>query len=452
MPPMKSNRLSVVAVVVLPLLGSMCSLGQWWTAPESGATVDKPAQRDGTYKPPQGNYSTVFQIKRALGARLDEHQLQNSFETVLSDDFGGWKSIEFMRIGESELPIPADPETRKPYLDHDLKALIERRIAPVVPHAKILHQEYLQKDTPVLFAVLDLKGGSNMMINGKPDDAIRGVYIVIQGAYSYVIATQYSTGVAPVYKKMSKKDITTELNRDLTEFYDGIAFQTDLQVGSNIVAPTTTPAPALNPLEFVPQMKIPDGLFFPNKGSKTFDEAGKALGTKGDWVVYQDVMRSILPVPKGWTTVENGEATYIGFSPKGDPQENPIIVVMVTIIGNEGDSAACGALIDQVVKFVKSTDGGSVLKRDMVDKDRGYVFSRITIPPGSSEAGTHRLFVQAFARNADSSEGGFFHSIRALTDEKDWDTYYPIFRAMLSNWHGHDGAFIGVNLPDSLGK
>ena len=74
-------------------------------SPTSNATTKPitPTPSDGKYKPPQGNYAYDFSLAKGMGTRLDEHYLPGSFETVQSDAFGSWKSIEFMRIGDKSL-------------------------------------------------------------------------------------------------------------------------------------------------------------------------------------------------------------------------------------------------------------------------------------------------------------------------------------------------------------
>lgn len=402
-----------------------------------------PIPNDGKYRPPQGNYAWDYSSIEAFKPRWDEYYLPSSFETVLSDDFGTWYSIEFIRIAEDSLPIPEDPEARKKYLDQDLKSLIERRITPEILTGKIIHQEYLQKDTTIQFAVLDLPGGSNMTINGKPDHAIRGVYIVIQGAYSYVISTQISTGVYTVSKNMTQEQIIQKLKQDVERLYSGINFQTDLEVGKNFVPPTITPVP--DPMDFVPDMKVPEGLFFPDQGSNNFE--GFAVLTKGDWILYRAGLESLIPVPKGWTTVETGQASYILFSPTGDPKENPAIQIKLGYYGYDDDSTTSEQPITETLDSIKADPNFTLITKEVINSDKGYIFVKAV-----NDSGQTRYVLQVFSKYARNPSGKFFHVITAFTDEKDWEQYYPILQAMLNNWHAYDGVSIAVPLPDVLIK
>lgn len=378
---------------------------------------------------------------------MDEYYWPWGFETVQSDDFGGWKSIEFMRISDESLPIPADSESRKKYLDYDLNALMERRITPEIPKGKIIHQEYLQKDTAILFAVLDLPGGSNMLINGKRDNAIRGVYIVIQGAYSYVISTQISEGGWYTSIGETQEEQIQQLKQELASFYDGIEFETDPDVGRNFVPPPPTPAP--NPIDWIPDMKIPYGLFFPDKGSDNFDPIVVKTGiTKGDWILYMDTMQSILPVPKGWTTDETGKETYILFIPTGDPYQEFVIRIRLSFALYEDDLTTCekpieeflGAFTDQGIEF-------SLIKKEIIDADRGYVFLKV-----KTDSGTNRYLLEVLSKNAKNRGDRFFFVFSVFTDEEDWGQYYPIIVAMVKNWYTYDGFYLGVQLPDTFVK
>lgn len=48
------------------------------------------------------------------------------------------------------------------------------------------------------------------------------------------------------------------------------------------------------------------------------------------------------------------------------------------------------------------------------------------------------------------SPNGCFQYLNARTQEKDWDTFYPIIRAMVENWYDLSNNFLGIALPDSL--
>jgi hypothetical protein len=416
------------------------------TTPETNGPIT-PTPSDGKYRPPQGNYACDFSLEGGIGDRLDEYYWPSSFETVQSDDFGGWKSIEFMRISDEFLPIPEDSEELKKYLDYDLNALMERRIIPEIPNGEIIHQKYLEIDTTILFAVLDLPGGSNMLINGERGDAIRGVYIVIQGAYSYVISTQITTGMFGAPESKTQEEYIQQLNQELNNFYFGIEFEKDLDVGRDFVPPPPPPAP--NPADWIPDMKIPEGLFFPDKGSENFDPiVSGALMTKGDWILYKDSMYSILPVPKGWTTMETGQETYILFIPTSDPEGELGLRVRLCFEFYEDDSTTSEATIDKFLgAFTDQQIEFSLIKKEIIDADRGYVFLKV-----KTDWGTNRYLLEVLSRNARNLGDKFFYAFSVFTDEKVWDQYYPIIVEMVKNWHADDGVSIGIQLPDKLVK
>lgn len=416
------------------------------STPSPTATLTPTPTNDGKYRPPQGIYACDFSSKKGVGSRMDEHYLSDSFETVLSSDFGDWYSIEFMRIGDKNLPIPENAEDRKKYLDFDLNALMERRIKSEVPKGKIIEQDYIQKDTPILLAILDLPGGSNMLVNGKRASATRAVYIVIHGAYSYAISTQFTKGIG--FDGKTQKDIVQQLKQELENFYETCTFQDDLNAGKNFIAPTVTPVP--DPNDFVPDMKIPEGLFFPNKGAKNFEPSygnGNVLLTKGDWILFKAGLESILPVPKGWTTVETGQATYILFSPTGDPKQNPTIQIKLGYQGYDDDSTTSEKPIGDSIASIEQNPNFTLIKKEIIDKDKGYIFLKVI-----TDAGTTRYVLQVVSKYANNPSGKFFHVSTISVNEADWDQYYPIIQAMFNNWHAYDGVSIAVPLPDSLTK
>jgi hypothetical protein len=408
-------------------------------------STSTPIPNDGKYRPPQANYACDFSDKTTQGAasrfRVNEYYLPESYETVLSNDFGDWYSIEFLRISDEFLPLPEDVEQRKEYLDSDLNAFMERRIGPDIPDGEIVEQEYLQKDPPVLLAILELPGGSNMTANGTSMDATRAVYIVSHGGYGYVISTQFTDIFST---KQTREEIIEQLKANLDEFYESCAFVNDPEVGRYFVQPTITPIP--DPMDFIPDMKIQEGSFFPEKGSENLDPlSGGEILTKGDWILYRSTMESVLPVPKGWTTIETGQQTYILFSPTGDPRENPVLQITLNIYGYEDDSITSEKPIADSLASIEQSPNFTLVKKEIMDEDKGYIFLKVI-----TDAGTTRYVLQVVSKYANNPSGKFFHVATVFANEEDWDQYYPIIQAMLGNWHAYDGASIAIPLPETL--
>lgn len=226
---------------------------------------------------------------------------------------------------------------------------------------------------------------------------------------------------------------------------------TPVKIG--IVKPTAVPTP-LPPAtsivgsayaSLIPDLEVPDGLFFPDKGDSNFDPtAGRALYVQGDWIVYANLMESILPVPGGWKTVETGQDTYILYSPVED-WEQPAIRVRLSIYAYEDDATTSAVPVAEFVNQVKEAPTYTLLKQEILDDNTGYVFGAM-----STESGKQRYLLQVFSKYADNPSGKFFHVYSVFTDQADWETYYPLIQAMLANWHALDNTPIAVSLPDTL--
>src|SRR5258706_9475850 len=159
---MSKKRFFAGLVIAISFLLPGCSPIQ---GPSTAIPVNTLAStpKDGKYRPPQGVYACDFSAGQGIQSRVNEYYSASSFETVQSDDFGYWMSVLFRRIDDQYLPVPEDPEARKQALSSALSGYMEHRIKPEVPEGKIIEQEYLEKDSLILLAILDLPGGSNML-------------------------------------------------------------------------------------------------------------------------------------------------------------------------------------------------------------------------------------------------------------------------------------------------
>ena len=208
-----------------------------------------------------------------------------------------------------------------------------------------------------------------------------------------------------------------------------------------------TPTPVVNSAyaSVIPNLDIPDGLFFPDKGDSNFDPtAGRAMYAKGNWIVYANTMESILPVPRGWKTIETGQNTYILYSPTED-WERTTIRIRLSVYGYTDDATTSRVPVTEFVKQSRTVPAYSLLKQQILDDNTGYVFGVSTMASGKK-----RYLLQVFSKYAHNPSGKFFHVYSVFTYQADWAAYYPLIRAMLAHWHALDNTPIPVALPDTL--
>jgi len=406
------------------------------TASLSPTSLLSPTPDDDKYRPPHGNYACdLSTIEIGSGRKLREYFSESGFETVLSDDFGTWYSIEFFRISEDELPIPKEFEERQKYLDFDLNYLMEYRIKPNVPQAKIIDQEYIQNESPILFAVLDLPGGSNIYSNNIPKDATRAVYIVIHGAYSYVFSTQYTHFS---FKDDTQDKIIQDLKQDLENLYEKCEFETDLEVGKAYIPPTITPIPELT--DFIPDMNIPDGLFAPEDGSKNLGEFIQEVAAQDDWILIQTFPAySLLPLPAGWTAF-GGDYTVIKFSPD-DNLDDPPIFILMDGSGYIGDSRTSDEVLAEIESELATIPSVEVFEKKIVDDSKGYIFLSLIMDDGKER---YLLLLVS------EDEQGFYHRSFIYVYPEDWSNYYKITKAMFENWVDLSSRSLGMSLPEEF--
>ena len=200
-----------------------------------------------------------------------------------------------------------------------------------------------------------------------------------------------------------------------------------------ILVATPTPVVGSAYASVIPNLDIPDSLFFPDKGDSNFDPtAGRAMYAKGDWIVYANTMESILPVPRGWKTVETGQNTYILYSPTED-WEQPAIRIRLSVYGYEDDATTSAVPVTEFIKQSRKVPTYSLLKQQILDDNTGYVFGGSTMASNKK-----RYLLQVFSKYAHNPSGKFFHIYSVFTDQADWAAYYPLIRAMLAHWRALD--------------
>jgi tetratricopeptide (TPR) repeat protein len=193
----------------------------------------------------------------------------------------------------------------------------------------------------------------------------------------------------------------------------------------------------------IPDMKIKDDLFSRDAGASNFSDDSPILYSKGDWFLVQSAWtRSMLPIPSGWTTIESG-STYILFSPDGNVEDLSMGSIRIILGGEgyEGDTKTSEEAITELEESVSGDPDLEILKKEIVDTEKAYVFFRIQM-----ETGRKGYLLIVYSRDP----LGWFHTFLAITHEEDWDDYYPIIQAMVEYWYGLYDNPLGVALPDTL--
>lgn len=194
-------------------------------------------------------------------------------------------------------------------------------------------------------------------------------------------------------------------------------------------------------LERLPSLAIADGLFRQEKGSENFNQMSRPIYANNYWLLTVNATESILPIPHGWTTVEDGKDTYILFGNEDDI-DNPEIRIRVSVNGYIEDFMNSEDALAEYEADLAERDGITILKREILDNDKSYI-----VLSTETEEGEMRYLIQAFSRN---SARQWFYTFSVFTAQDKWPDYYPLIQAMLARWAALDNTPIGINLPDNV--
>jgi hypothetical protein len=212
---------------------------------------------------------------------------------------------------------------------------------------------------------------------------------------------------------------------------------------SAVPAAAYEPPPLSSELSgLIPDVDIPDELKLPEVGTENFYRFARILGQEDDWFLT-NTFDSIYPIPAGWTITGSGEEDSILLFSKGGTAsgEEPEIVIRVGAFWGEYQTSE--EPLSEVLDAIGQDPSLSLVKQEVVDSKRAYVFYEIEPESGNNE---HALIV--FSQSPRDLE---FRSILVFVDVQNWDNYYPIVRAIVENWAwSWDNSTLGITLPETL--
>lgn len=153
------------------------------------------------------------------------------------------------------------------------------------------------------------------------------------------------------------------------------------------------------------------------------------------------IVGSIVPVPAGWHTVDTGKETYILFSQTGN-LESPDVRVRLSVNGYMDDFMTSADALAEFEKSLTTIPQVTILKQIVVDNDKSYIFLLM-----ETETGQKRHLLQVFSRDRAHK---WFYTFSVFTAQPDWESYYPLLRAMVERWANPANNPLGLTLPETL--
>ncbi|MDA0770583.1 MAG: hypothetical protein BZY79_03470 [SAR202 cluster bacterium Casp-Chloro-G4] len=199
-------------------------------------------------------------------------------------------------------------------------------------------------------------------------------------------------------------------------------------------------------LTLLPDLAIPKDLFIEEDGDDNIYEFGQVLDTKDDWVLVA-VFDSIFPVPQGWLIWGTGKEDAILLFSRGGIVINefmfepkPEIVITIGIWAGDYQTAEEGVF--ELQELANGQPEFSTIGYEVIDDKAAYIFLQVQL-----ENGNIRYILYYISQFPDGS----FRAIKALADGEDWDSYYPVTRAIIEGWaSAAEGKYLGASLPESL--
>lgn len=197
-----------------------------------------------------------------------------------------------------------------------------------------------------------------------------------------------------------------------------------------------TPTP--EDLAKIPDFDVDDRHFSPADGSSNFDEVTWILTEKDDWYLLRNFSESVVPIPRGWTSISTASGAHYQFRSEVESKD-PSIDVTVDRDCSEAETAEQYLL--EFEEAVNSESTVEILKTEVLDAQKGFQFLSVGSEPGS------RFYAVLIASKP--ADGCFFF-LTSRASHEDWPEYYPLIRVIALHWFDLKGNLLGFALPEAL--
>lgn len=186
-----------------------------------------PAQAQ-IYTSPLDNFSVT--IPKGVGQRVQDQNDNDGGIVAFHDDFGGYRSIFYLRLSPPSLDLQKDPIAHRENLEKFFNEYAMTWLfKPASPTVSVLHSEYTKiGEEGAYFAIISLPEGSTMfdVKANKRHNTKRGMLVFTRGGFIYMIGSGENPSVLELgsTEKPLEKIMETERTR-LTSFVSTIDFK-----------------------------------------------------------------------------------------------------------------------------------------------------------------------------------------------------------------------------------
>ncbi len=180
------------------------------------------------YTSPLDNFSVP--VPKGIGQRVQPQNDNDGGIVAFHDDFGGYRSIFYLRLSPRSIELQKDPEAHRANLEKFFNEYAMTWLfKPASPTASVLHSEHTRfGEENAYFAIVNLPEGSTMfdVKAKKRHNTKRGMMVFARGQFIYMVGSGENPSVLELGSSEKPLDKLIEAERaKLISFASTIGFK-----------------------------------------------------------------------------------------------------------------------------------------------------------------------------------------------------------------------------------
>jgi len=181
-----------------------------------------------TYTSPLDNFSVP--VPTGIGQRIQPQNDKDGGIVAFHDDFGGYRSIFYLRLSPRSIELQKNPEAHRANLERFFNEYAMTWLfKPASPAASVLHSEHTKfGQESAYFAIVNLPEGSTMfdVKVQKRHDTKRAMIVFASGRFIYMVGSGENPSVLELDNPEQPLEKLVEAERaKLTSFATTISFK-----------------------------------------------------------------------------------------------------------------------------------------------------------------------------------------------------------------------------------
>jgi len=209
--------------LLLPLVTSACA-GTMMSSTKGKVS-------DGNYYSPLGNFVMPLHAGMFGPPRINDSLDTEGKGGVVSalDDTGANRGVTYQPLDGAAGSAPVDPEKQDLiYRSFVFDYVLPNYYKPVSPHARVVHEEYLDSGPGRAFFAIAVIPGASSMMDGKTGarlDSIRALLVFQRGAFIYMLHQEMNTSFGRVSADAISEKEVADNKKGVKALRESIRFQ-----------------------------------------------------------------------------------------------------------------------------------------------------------------------------------------------------------------------------------